>query len=81
MNGNTTTTAISATLQSVTASSAAFLNYTGTVENNKVYESIFTDIDASGSTSQIRNYNGGTLTRTTNIRNVSLPSVEGYVYQ
>lgn len=67
-------------LQSVTASSSAFLNYTGPLSGNRVYEAAFTDIDASGSTRGIINYNGSTLTRTSNIFNITLPTTMGYVY-
>lgn len=62
-----------ATLQSGTATTAFSLKYQGTPANNKVYGVTFTDVDASTSTQAIANYNGGTLLRTTNINNVSLP--------
>lgn len=57
------------TVSSYTPSSAMYLNYSGTIVNGKVVGSTFTDVDASGSAQVIPNYNGGTLTRTTNITN------------
>lgn len=66
-------TSSGATLQSTTSSTAFNLKYQGTIANNKVYGVTFTDVDASTSTRAIVNWNGGTLTRTTNINNVNLP--------
>jgi len=64
-------------LKSGTASSSMFLNFTGTINNNKVFMASYTDVDASGSTQAIQDYflgnPGGTLTRTTNIIGVNLP--------
>jgi hypothetical protein len=66
-------------LLSATASSVAYLNFTGVPSLNKIYEADFIDIDASGSAQEIKNYNGGTLTRCTNIRNVNLPVIPSSV--
>jgi hypothetical protein len=53
------------TIKSGTASSPAYLAYTGTPANEKVCFAIFTDIDASGSSAGwLDNWFGGTLTRT-----------------
>jgi hypothetical protein len=67
-------------LKCVTGSSTAYLNYTGTLANCQISNANITDIDASGSSNQILNYFGGTLTRTTNIRNVTLPVPAGFIY-
>jgi hypothetical protein len=69
------------TIKSNTGSSSALLNYTGSLSNLQVFGALFTDIDASGSTTPILNYFGSTLTRTTNIQNVTLPTTMGYVWQ
>lgn len=57
------------TIKSSVASSATYLNYSGTPANCQVYEMTFTDVDASGSAQGLDNWYGGTLTRTTNITN------------
>lgn len=62
-----------AIVQSGTASTAFNLKYQGTLANNKVYGVTFTDVNASTSTQPVINWNGATLTRTTNINNVNLP--------
>lgn len=58
-------------LVSGTSSTAFNLNYTGTLANQKIYNVAFTDVNASGSTYGLNNFNGSTLTRTTNITNVT----------
>lgn len=61
-----------------TSSTATKLRYQGTLANQKVFGVIFTDVDASTSTNPIYNWDGGALTRTTNIYNVdptSFPAV------
>lgn len=60
----------SGTIQSVTPSSPFNLIFSGSISNWKVYGVVFTDVSAS---SPLPNYNGGTLTRCTNIVNVNLP--------
>lgn len=57
------------TINASTPSSDAYLIYTGTMANCVLGRVIFTDINATGSTANLPNYNGGTLTRTTNITN------------
>lgn len=57
-----------------TASSAVYLNYSGTAANCKIFGRYFTDIDASGSAVALLNWHGGTLTRTENIYNVTAAS-------
>lgn len=59
------------TIKSSTASSAAFLNYAGLASDCKIFNYVFTDIDASGSAQIIDNWYGGTLTRCTNINNMT----------
>jgi hypothetical protein len=71
--------ATGALVQSSVASTPFNLVYQGTPENCKVCESAFTDVAASGSAQEIKNYNGGTLTRCTNIRNVNLPVIPSSV--
>jgi hypothetical protein len=61
--------------QSSVGSSAFFLVYQGTPANSECIGADFTDVDASSSAQEIKNYNGGTLTRCTNIRNVTLPVI------
>jgi hypothetical protein len=55
------------TVKSSTATSEAFLHYNGTAANCIVANMIFTDINCAH---PIYNWNGGTLTRCTGIRNV-----------
>lgn len=57
------------TIKSSVASTSAYLVYQGTADKCSIYNITFTDIDASGSTTLIRNYHGGTLTRTSGILN------------
>jgi hypothetical protein len=64
---------------SKTPSSPFYLNYTGTPQNCLCVGVTFVDCDASGSSQEIKNYNGGTLTRCTNIRNVNLPVIPSSV--
>lgn len=59
------------TIKSDTSSSAFYINYSGTIAECKVAGTIFTDIDASGSAVPLLNWFGGTLTRTSNIYNLS----------
>jgi hypothetical protein len=67
------------TMKSGAATSAFNLNYAGTPALCRVWNITFTDVDASGSTQEIKNYNGGTLTRCTNIKNVNLPVIPSSV--
>jgi hypothetical protein len=62
-----------------TASSETHLKFLGAPSGMKTYKTTFTDVDASGSAQEIKNYNGGTLTRCTNIRNVNLPVIPSSV--
>ena len=57
------------TVKASTPSTHAHLTYQGTQANMKIFNTIFTDIDASGSSQPIDNWYGGTLTRCTNIIN------------
>ncbi len=57
------------TIKSGTASSATNLVYQGTAANCEVFAMTFTDVDASTSAQGIDNWQGGTLTRCTNITN------------
>jgi hypothetical protein len=57
------------TIKSGTASTHFHLNYLGLASACKIFQAIFTDIDASGSSQPIDNWYGGTLTRCTNIIN------------
>lgn len=65
------------TIKSATESSATNINYSGTVANCNVSGVTFIDIDASGSAQRIDNWNGGTLTRTTGITNVTSADIGG----
>jgi hypothetical protein len=67
------------TIKASTATSAFYLNYSGPSSTSFVYNTFFTDVDASGSAQEIKNYNGGLLTRCTNIRNVNLPVIPSSV--
>jgi hypothetical protein len=68
-----------AQLKAITASSPFYFVYTGTISNFWSFGSVYTDVDASGSSFPLPNYNGGTLTRCTNIRNVNLPVIPSSV--
>jgi len=61
------------TIRSSVASSPAHLAYQGTQANSNIMGAVFTDINASGSVRPLYNYQGGVLTRTSNIYNVVLP--------
>lgn len=63
------------TVKSATPSSPTYINYTGAIANEVISNTNFTDITASGLT--LLNYNGGTLTRTTNISNVTAANFGG----
>jgi hypothetical protein len=65
----TGTITVNPLLRAVTASSSAFLNFTGAAGDCKIWAFAFTDIDASGSTMRLDNWHGSTLTRTANIAN------------
>ena len=68
------------TIRSTVASQNIYFNFKGTVNNCFFYGVSFVDCDVSGSTGGfLRNYNGGTLTRCTNIRNVNLPVIPSSV--
>jgi hypothetical protein len=67
------------TIKSSTPSSAFYLNFQGPPQNCLLYGLCFADVNASGSAQEIKNYNGGTLTRCTNIRNVNLPVIPSSV--
>jgi len=69
------------TLKSSSTSNPFYLNYTGTLANCKVFGTTFTDVDASGSSIPIYNWYGGTLTRTTNIINVTASNIGGIFIQ
>lgn len=58
-----------ATFKSGTSSSPMYINYTGTVSNEQIVGTAFTDVTATGTT--LYNYAGSTLTRTVNIDNIS----------
>jgi hypothetical protein len=60
-----------------TASSSAFINYTGLNSSLELVGLEFTDINASGSSAAVYNYFGGTLTRSSNISNVTAASFGG----
>ena len=67
-------------IQSGTPFSPAYLNYTGTLAKESVYGVPFTDIVATGPCGPfygcaLRNYNGGTLTRTQGIVNVNASNI------
>jgi hypothetical protein len=62
-------------IQSSIASSAFYLNYQGTQADLILVSVAFTDVNASGSVRPLYNYQGGALTRTSNIYNVVLPPV------
>jgi len=62
-----------ATVQSITATSAALLNYSGARSGQNILYTSFTDINASGGNT-LFDYVGGTLTRTTNIQLTNLGS-------
>lgn len=55
--------------------SPIYFNYLGTVENCRIFHMIFTDVDASGSSIPLYNWFGQTLTRTTNIMNISTSDI------
>ena len=59
------------------SSSSFSLVYQGTAANCKVFNTTFTDVDASGSSIPIDNWYGGTLTRTVNIRNYTSANIGG----
>lgn len=66
---NGTITSPILTIKSGTSSSPFFLNYTGASSALNLSGVTFTDVNASGSSSPLYNYNGQTLTRTVNIIN------------
>lgn len=68
-------------IQSATPSSSTFLSYSGPLSGLNMIYTTLTDIDATGSPTQVWAYNANTLTRTTNIQNVTLPTTMGYVWQ
>jgi hypothetical protein len=59
------------TIKASSVSSTCYLVYLGTLTNQLVSGATFTDVDASGSSVAILNWQGGTLTRTSNIINVT----------
>jgi hypothetical protein len=69
------------TINSTTPSSSFNFNYTGTSSNCIVVGTIFTDVNASGSAQAIYNYGGSTLTRTSNIINVTQQNIGGLFVQ
>ncbi len=66
-------------IQSSVGSSSAFLNYSGPVTNQNIYETTMQDINASGGETLFDYTTAGTLTRCTNIINALLPP-RGYYY-
>jgi hypothetical protein len=64
------------TIQSDSAAST-YLNYTGTAANCKVFNTNFTWVDASGSSQEIWNWFGGTLSNTVNIANKTNTDIGG----
>lgn len=73
---------ISFTIKSGTSSTAMNFTYQGTLANENLYHITFTDVDASTSTNHVYNYQGSTLTRTTNIYNIdpsNFPTVDKVV--
>lgn len=77
--GLTSSGVTGSTLKSATGSSTTNLTYNGSVANCKCYGTTFTDVTYSGSTmTWLPNWQGGTLTRTEGIYNVtpsSFPAV------
>lgn len=68
------------TIKSGTATSSFNFNFTGSLSSLMITGITFTDVDASGSTNPIPNYFGNTLTRTTNINNITLPVTYGATF-
>lgn len=68
------------TLRSTTTSSPFYLKFQGTASGHRSFGGAFTDADASTSTIPVVNWCGDTLTRTTNIVNVSLPVTMAAAY-
>lgn len=69
-------------IQSVTASSPAYIVYTGTVANEDIVNTNFTDIQATAPSlgslgANLASWNGGTLTRTSGILNVDASNLGG----
>jgi len=64
-------------IKASTPSSSAYLVYSGTVANCKIFMTTFTDIDASGSAQGLDNWYGGTLTRCSGITNRTSADIGG----
>ena len=64
------------TIQSTVASTATYVNYTGTDANQNVILTTWTDVDASGG-STIYSYQSGTLTRVVNVKTFNPPNAGG----
>jgi len=61
------------TFKSGTASSPLYVQYTGVKSSQNIFSMIFTDVQATGN--KLYNYNGSTLTRTSNIVNVNASNI------
>ena len=64
------------TIKSTTGGQHTHLNYTGTAADMNVCRAIFTDVDASGSNRPIDNWNGGSISGSTNIVNITSATVD-----
>ncbi len=67
----------SITVKSSVANTSFNLNYLGPLSSVDIVGATFTDVNASGSLNPLYNYNGATLTRTTNITNVNATNFGG----
>jgi hypothetical protein len=71
---------VSFTILSATASSPTYLNYTGTLANENIFNTGFTDVQSQGTIIPgygpvLADINAGTLTRTSGIRNFTVANI------
>ena len=78
VNGKVVTNVL-LTMSSSTPSNPFYLKYLGTPGNSFFAGISFTDVDASGSTYEIKNYNGPATVRCQNIKSVTLPVIPSSV--